>query len=248
MGETHRDAAISALVDGRHDRAGDLYTQAAYAELAECEGKGRDTFDREGRGWVGYALDALAVAAVAYRVAGVPDRARNRALQGALVAVDQRDHVRSGVLAGACEEFVGDFRVIAGKQDAAAEAYDRAAAAYERADPEDPLEWSTAPLLHAAADTISHLSRNTAAAVTWDDLHGSDPSRVEYLTHRAQFRKRRMPAVLRAVDEASRLHPPRGTTEHNSDDWVCPDCGTNEVNWIGGEVVCLDCSARMERP
>lgn len=71
---------------------------------------------------------------------------------------------------------------------------------------------------------------------------------MEYLTHRPRFRKRRMPAVLRAVGEAGRLHPPRGTTEHSSDDWVCPACDTNEVNWIGDEVVCLDCSARMERP
>jgi hypothetical protein len=245
---SHRDAGITALVDRRFDRAGDRYSQAAYAELAEREGKGRDTFDPEGRGWVGYALGALAVSAVAYRVAGADDRARNRALQGALIAVDQRDHVRSDVLAAGCQEFVGDFRAIAGKQEAAGKAYDRAAAAYENADlgEDDPLDWSTAPLLHAAADTIAHLSRNTSAAVEWDDLHGSDPSTVEYLAHRPRFRKRRMPAVLRAVDEAGRLHPPRGTTEHNSDDWVCPDCSTNEVNWIGGEVVCLDCSTRLD--
>jgi hypothetical protein len=247
MGNEHRDAAVTHLVDGEYAAAGDDYALASYAELSGSADHDRDTFDPDGRGYVGYALGYLLTAALCSRLAGHDDRGRNRCEQAVLLAEEQRDHVRREAVERAVfEEFVGDAFAIAGS-DAAGDAYDRAAERYVEAAPDDPLSWATRPPFEAATGLLTHVSRNTGSEVAWDDLHGPDPSEPAYLAHRPRYKKRRMPGVVRAVLDAGVLHVPRGTTEHDSADWRCPNCGTNEVNWTGDEVVCIDCSTRMER-
>lgn len=246
MENDRRDAAITHLIDRAYDDAGEAYTLAAYVEWAGAGGHPSDVFDPEGRGYVADGLQYLLTGALCTRLAGHDDRGENRAHEARLVATDQRDHVREHpVERAAFAEFVGDALVIGDAGDAEG-AYDRAAAAYKAAAPDDPIEWATRPPLAAATDLLQHCSRNTSREVAWDDLHGADPNGEKYLAHRARYKKRVFPAVVASVLDAGVLHPPRGTTEHRSDDWRCPDCETNEVNWTGGEVVCLDCSARME--
>jgi len=240
----HRDAAITHLVDGEYRAAGDEYTRAAYAVLAD-PGEGRGLYADDGKGWFARGVAALTTAALCYRVAGVDDRAAHRGREAEAVAADQRDGVRSAAVERAlCEELIGDARVAGGHDDADA-AYERAAAGYEAAAPEDPMDWVTRPAFEAANRAIRHASRNTGSELSWDDLHGADPSRAAYLATRARTKARRFPAVVDAITAAGRLHPPRGTTEHDNARYRCPDCGTSEVNWIGEEVVCIDCSARM---
>lgn len=240
----HRDAAVTHLVDHEYRDAGDCYTRAAYSVLAD-PGEGRDLFADDGKGWFARGVAALTTAALCYRVAGLSDRAAHRGREAEAVAADQRDGVRSAAVDRAlCEELVGDARVAGGHDDADA-AYDRAAAGYEDAAPEDPLDWVTRPAFEAANRAVLHASRNTGSELAWDDLHGPDPSRATYLAHRARTKARRFPAIVRTLVDEGRLHPPRGTTEHDNDRYRCPECGTSEVNWIGEEVVCIDCSTRM---
>jgi hypothetical protein len=247
MANEARDAAITHLVDGEYAAAGDGYALAGYTELSGHADHDRDVFDPEGRGYVGYALQYLLTAALCSRLAGNDARGRNRAEQVVALAEEQRDHVRREAVEQAVfEEFVGDARAIAGAASAA-DAYDRATERYDEAAVDDPLEWATRPPFEAATGLLTHVSRNTSREVAWDDLHGTDPSAPDYLAHRPRYKKRAVPAVVEAVLDAGVLHPPRGTTEHNNANWACPACETNEVNWVGDEVVCLDCSTRMER-
>jgi len=243
----HGDRAVTALVDGEYRAAGDAYSLLAYARLGERADRGRDTFAPGDAGWVGYGLAALLRAALCYRAGGADRRGRNRCEQGRLVAEDLRDAVFDRpVQRAACDEARGDCLAVAEATDAG-DAYDRAREGYEAAvdDGADPSAWVVRPLFEALAGPLQHAARNTSHEFAWDDLHGGAPA--SYLTHRVRFKRRRFPAVVDAVVEARRLHPPRGTTEHGSDDWRCPDCETGEVNWIGDEVVCLDCSTRMVR-
>lgn len=247
MANEARDAAITHLVDGEYAAAGDDYALAGYTELSGYADHDRDVFDPDGRGYVGYAFQYLLTAALCSRLAGTDDRARNRCKQVVVLAEEQRDHVRREPVEQAVfEEFVGDAYAIAGSASAG-DAYDRAAERYAEAAPDDPLDWATRPPFEAATGLLTHVSRNTSREVAWDDVHGPNPSEPDYLAHRPRYKRRAVPAVVEAILDAGTLHPPRGTTEHNNANWVCPNCTTNEVNWVGDEIVCIDCSTRMER-
>jgi hypothetical protein len=242
----YRDEAITQLVDRQYGEAGDRYTLAGFGELGELTGDGRNTLVDDGLGWYGFGLQYLTAAGLCYRLSGPAGRAGNRAKQAIVYAEDQRDFVRDHpVERGICEEFVGDAYAVAGA-DAASDAYERAAAAYREADVEDATEWATKPVFEAANGLILHASRNTPDETMWDDLHGSDPSTGEYLAYRARYKSRVLPRVVDRVVEEGVLHAPRGSTEHNNDTYRCPECGQSEVNWVGNEVICLDCSVRLE--
>jgi hypothetical protein len=243
----HRDEAVVALVDREFDRAADAYALAAYGTLAglELETRGRDghPLAPDERGWVGHALKYLLLSGAALRAAGAERRARRRCQQGVLIAADLRDEVvEHEVQRAALGEFVADLGVVGGFGEPSA--YDGVRDRYEAATVDDPTAWVTTPLLEAAADGPMQAARNGPHAFQWDDLHGSSPE--AYLVHRARFKRSRLPRVVEHVADAGVLHPPRGTTEHNNADYVCPNCGTNEVSWVADLVVCIDCSARME--
>ena len=248
MPNPHGETAISALVDGDWQAAGDAYTRAAHRDLGDGQrgdGTGGDVLAPGPRDRPAAGLSFLLTAGLCYRLAGVEDRARYRALTVAPLALDARDHVREGVERAVCQEFVADAAVVRGADEAATQAYDRAERLYDANQPEDPLDAATGPLFDAANSLLLHASRNYRG-VEWDDLHGPDPGGEDYLAHRPRFKSRALPEAIERVVGAGQLHVPRGSTEYNNDTYRCPDCGERDVNYVGGETVCLYCSVRVE--
>ncbi len=249
----HRDAAIDALAVREYERAGDRYTRAGHRLLADPrEREGIDPFGPDGRGWVGAGVAAFVVAAVAYRVAGAESRATRRAVAGEATARDLRRGLdRPGQ--GACLlELAGDLRV-AGGVDGAAEVYEDAIDAYQAAGRaiDEPQGLATTPLFEAAAGPIEQVARglsNGEIAITWEDLHGSDPSRPgDFLAARARYKRRRFASLVAGAVSEGHLAAPRGTTEYGNANHRCPACGSTDVNWSGSEVLCLRCSTPTER-
>jgi hypothetical protein len=249
--DAHVAAGVAALSERATERAGDEFTRAAWLALAEPRPAAElSPFDADDRGWVGPGLRWLVVAAVAYRVAGRDARASRRGVEGIAVARDLRMALSQPAQRACLDEFVADYRVAAGMDDAAA-AYRKAEDAYREAAAavDDPLRVATSPLFRAAAAPIQQVARGPAngeLAVEWDDLHGADPSAPgAFLARRAAYKRGRFPSLLaRVVD--GRLAAPRGTTEYGSDTYRCPDCESTDVNWTAGLTLCLRCSAPME--
>jgi len=246
--------AVTMLADRDYAAAGDTYARAAWSVLAEPR-DGLDTFDVGERGYVGTALQEMLLSAVCYAVAGGSggdERAERRCDEG--VAVSEDLAARAAPPQEAClREFAADFRAVAGT--GAGEAYDEAAEAYESAAPgigtgtEDPASLSTTPLYRAAAAPVKQMARsidNGEIAVDWDDLHGSDPSDpAGFLRHRVRYKRKRLKTLFDGVVEDGYLAAPRGTTEYSNDNHRCPECGSEDVNWVADSVLCLRCSSHM---
>jgi hypothetical protein len=235
----HADRAIRATATAEWMTAGDQYTLAAYGTLSGHEGFRREAFDDE-RTSAGTAICHLVRAGLCYRLAGGDSAARNRAMQGALVAVDQR-RVRDGVDAAACDELLGHCRSLSGETERASEAYDRAAAGYQAADVDDPAGATTRPLLQAGTDLVTHLSRPDD--VGWDDIHGTGS---DALSRRVRFVRSRVREILAARVEDGKLYAPRGSTEYGVSRFTCPDCGSHDVNYVAETVLCLRCNSVTE--
>jgi hypothetical protein len=97
------------------------------------------------------------------------------------------------------------------------------------------------------ADDRGWVGRGLAPlAVTWEDLHGSDPSAPGvFLTRRARYKRGRFASLLARAVEDGHLAAPRGTTEYGSDVYECPNCGATDVNWVGDATLCLRCSTPL---
>ncbi len=246
-----RAAAVAALAGRRYETAGDEYTRAAWAVLAEPRA-GRSPFDADDKGWVGAGVAHLVTAAVAYRVGGHPERATRRGVEGVAVARDLTNALDHPVQRACLDEFVADCRT-AGGLDGAAGAYDAAAEAYrEAADAVDEAtRWTTTPLFDAAAGPIAQVARggaNGEIAVDWDDLHGPDPGDVgAFLAARADYKRQRFATLIDRAVADGHLAAPRGTTEYGTDRFRCPDCGSADVNRVAGQTLCLRCSRPTER-
>jgi hypothetical protein len=245
-GTRNRDSAIAALADRRYEDAGDEYTRAAWHHLASPR-EGQSPFEADEHGWVGRGLEYLTAATLAYRVAGEDTRASRRAVEGVAVARDLENALEHPAQRACLREFVADFRAVGDVGDAAG-AYDDAVAAYEAADEaiDDVQTLSTRPLFEAAAAGVKQLARgleNGEIAVPWEDLHGADPARPgDFLAARARFKRQRVPSLVARTVEAGHLAAPRGTTEYNNETYRCPDCGSNDVNWVGDSTLCMRCS------
>ena len=243
----HREAAVAAIARGVYAPAGDEYTRAGWRVLADPR-PDVDTFEIGDRGWIGDGLGYLVVATVCYRVAGADARATRRAIAGVAAAKDLAAAAEHPAQRACFLEFVGDFRA-AGGLDGASAAYDSAADAYRTAAAEidDPREWATTPLFGAAAAPLKQVARGPAngeIAVTWEDLHGSDPGAPgDFLAARASYKRQRFPSLVERVVDDGALAAPRGTTEYDTDHHQCPACGSTDVNWVANNVVCLRCSA-----
>ncbi|MFB6156674.1 MAG: hypothetical protein ABEJ34_02395, partial [Haloferacaceae archaeon] len=243
--------AVDALARRDYEAAGDAYTRAGRRVLADPR-EGTDPFAPDEHGWVGHGLQHLVAAAMAYRVAGVETRATRRATEGEAAARDL-EHALAAPAQHAClAEFAADFRAVADRDDAAA-AYESAADAYRSAADavDDPKTLITTPLFQAAAAPIRQAARGQAdgeVAVEWSDLHGSDPSRPgPFLARRTRYKRQRFGSLVAACARDGYLAAPRGTTEYDNANHRCPACESTDVNWIGGAVLCLRCSAPMER-
>jgi hypothetical protein len=245
-----RDAAIAALAERRYERAGDEYTRAAWQRLADPR-EGLSPFEADDRGWAGRGLEYLTTATLAYRVAGRETRASRRGVEGVAVARDLETALDHPAQRACLREFVADFRV-AGDVGDATTAYDDAVDAYESADDavDDPRDWGTRPLFEAAAAGLKQVARgleNGEIAVTWEHLHGSDPSQAgAFLATRARFKRGRFSSMLDRTVETGHLAAPRGTTEYGNETYRCPACGSSDVNWVGDATLCLRCSTPVE--
>ena len=235
----HTDRAIRALAERSWRTAGERYTLAAYGTLAGHEGFRREAFDPD-RSSAGTGVCHLLRAGVCYRLADDADAARNRAMQGALVAVDQR-RVRDGVDRAACDELLGHCRSLAGQPETATDAYDRAAEGYATADVDDPAGATTRPLLQAGTDLVTQLSRPDD--VGWDDIHGTGS---DALARRVRFVRSRVRELVEARVDDGVLYAPRGSTEYGVGRFTCPDCGSHDVNYVAEAVLCLRCNAVIE--
>ncbi len=248
-GTDNRDVAVTALAERAYEQAGDEYTRAAWHRLASPR-EGLSPFDADDRGWVGVGLEYLTAATLAYRVAGRDTRASRRAVEGVAVARDLATGLDHPAQRACLVEFVADFRV-AGDVGDAAGAYEEAVTAYEDAAEaiDDPRSWSTRPLFESAAASVKQVARgldNGEIAVTWEDLHGSDPADAgAFLAARAQFKRSRFPSAVARTVETGYLAAPRGTTEYNNDTHRCPSCGSSDVNWVADSTLCMRCSTPM---
>ncbi|MFB6117930.1 hypothetical protein [Halosegnis sp.] len=234
----HADRAVRLLGSERHREVADAYTLAAYGTFAGSERFGRTLTDD--RTSAGDGLRYLLLAGVCLRLAGDQAGARNRALQGVLVATDYRRRV-DGIDAAACHEWVGHLRALVDDEEAS-DAYDRALAGYEAANPADPAGATTRPLLQAGTDLLTQLSRPDDAA--WDDIHGDGSSA---LTRRVRFARARLPEYVAAREREGHLHAPRGSTEYSNDGYRCPECGASDINHVADTVLCLRCDAATKR-
>jgi len=246
----HRDRAVAALADRDYETAGDAYTRAAWRVLADPR-PGQDPFDADEKGWVGDGLAAFVRSAVCYRVAGRPERATRRGVEGVAVARDLRSVLDRPVQRACLDESVADCKT-AGGLDGGPAAHDEAAEAYRGAADgvDDPQYWGTTPLFEAAAGPLQQLARTVAngeIAVAWEDLHGSDPAHPgAFLAHRATFKRQRFGELVERVVDEGFLAAPRGTTEYDTDHHRCPACGSTDVNWVADSVLCLRCSRPTE--
>jgi len=247
----HVAAAVAAIGTREYGTAGDEYTRAARRVLSDPR-PDLGPFEADDKGWVGRGVCYLVVASVAYRVAGRPDRATHRAVEGVAVARDLTNALEGPAQQACLQEFVADCRV-AGDLDGVEAAYESAAAAYRDAAEavEDPHYRGTTPLFQAAIAPIQQVARGPAdgeIAVGWEDLHGDDPaSPGEFLARRAAYKRRRFPGLVERVVEDGYLAAPRGTTEYDNANHECPNCGSSDVNWVRDEVLCLRCSTPAER-
>jgi hypothetical protein len=245
----HHRGAIDALANREYERAGDCYTRSGWATLADPR-EGLDPFSIDEKGWVGRGLQALTAAVVAYRVADRPERAADRATEGVAVASDLRTTADRPVQIACLSEFVADFRLTGGL-DGSSAAYREAESAYEAAADtiEQPQSLATTPFFEAAAGTLKQVARGTAngeIAISWADLHGPDPSRAgSFLAHRARFKRQRFASLLEQTLSDGYLAAPRGTTEYGNEQYQCPACDSDDVNWTGDAILCLRCSTPM---
>lgn len=246
----HGDAAIDALAVHAYEQAGDRHTRAGRRVLADPRDD-LDPFTPDDRGWIGQGLQQLLAATVAYRVAGVPQRATQRAVEGIAATRDFETVLNAPGQSACLGEFVADFHV-AGGLDSIESAYDEAADRYaDLGDTIDsPQALATTPLFEAAAATIKQVARGQAngeIAIAWEDLHGPDPARAsDFLGYRVRRKRQQFQSLIeRAVTEGF-LAVPRGTTEYDNETYQCPNCGSNDVNWAGNGVCCLRCSTPVE--
>ncbi|MEF8813525.1 MAG: hypothetical protein V5A55_06870 [Halovenus sp.] len=243
--------AVAALACRTYDTAGDYFARAAWQALATPR-PDHNPFDADEKGWVGKGIRDLVTSTICYRVAGRPDRAAHRGTEAGAVAADLQATLEHPAQRACLQELVADAR-LAGGLDGGADAYSDAAEAYRAAagSVDDPQRWGTTPLFEAAATPLQQVARSTAngeIAIAWEDLHGADPAAPgRFLAHRATLKRQRFPTLLESVVEAGYLAAPRGTTEYNNATYRCPDCGSNDVNWVADSVLCMRCSAPVER-
>lgn len=234
-----RDRAIRAVAADRYDRAAEFYTESAHARLAGGIGRADAPFPDTTR--VGRPLVQLALAALCYRLAGADDRARWRAAEGLAIAGDAREAIATDdIERGAFLEYTGDLRAVVGDDEKAQNAYDRAADAYEQAAADDAGKRTASPPLKPGTDFLAQLSRPDD--LTWDDIHSaSDP-----LGSRVRTRKARVPSLVERTVAEGDLRAPRGSTEYNTGRFRCPECGSDDVNYVAETTLCLRCGAEVD--
>jgi hypothetical protein len=251
QGGSYYEHAVAALADRNYDAAGDAFARAGWQVLARPR-HDQGPFDADEKGWIGEGIQHLVTSAICYRIADRPDRAAHRGTEADAVAADFQTVLTQPVQQACLQEIGADAR-LAGGLDGTADAYGDAAESYRGAaeSVDDPQYWGTTPLFQAAAAPLQQVARSTAngeIAIAWEDLHGADPAAPgPFLAHRATLKRQRFPTLLKTVIDDGYLAAPRGTTEYNNATYRCPECGSNDVNWVGESVLCMRCSGPLER-
>lgn len=164
-----RDSAVELRSRGSFTQAGHLYTAAAHEIL------GRANYAEEPleKSQVDTArgLSAFMSAALCYRLAGENDRCWIRCSQGILIAEEIRDHVANyEPQQGMMYEYIGDFRVIGGREDWKA-AYEAAEAIYAEVDnvigwiAEPEIDINTTFMVKVAKSVDYEIDRHTKAEI-----------------------------------------------------------------------------------
>lgn len=190
--------------------AGDQYTFATYAGLAESE--------FQTMRHISSAIYWLLCAGLCYRMADQMDRCHNRSRQGVLIAQDLRDGAfqddalrglrdETDALEGLSYEYIGDFRIL-GSLGNHEKAYDRAAACYDRVD--DHLAWNselefTEPLLFVT-NLVEYLGYPVDSELV-------DAAESTSLHARLEFKQATLPDVLEQVCDAGHWSPEREDTD-----------------------------------
>ena len=238
-----KERAVRRLAEEDYTKAGEAYSTAAREGLSGHGSATHAAYERRDRSAAGRSLTHFARAAVCHRVAGESDRAEKSSREGVAVAEELRDHVlTNGVERAACDEFVGDLLSVVG-DGRNSEAYERAKDGYEQADPEDRASETGRPFLQAGTELIAHVSRPDD--VGWEEVHGSGGG--DALERRVRTKSAHVESFAEERVRESKLHAPRGSTEYNTGRYACPDCGSDDVNYIAGTTLCLRCSAYTER-
>jgi len=235
--------AIRYLSEEDYSKAGELYTTSARSTLSGGERTGRTVYDEEEqkRTRTGSAVTNYASAAVCHRIADASGRARCVASEGSGVARELGKYVlKDPVEKAACRELIGDLYAVVG-DDRSSDAYDAAKDMYSDVDIENPAKETGRPLLQTGTEFLTHISRPDDLA--WDDIHsGDDP-----LSRRVEVKRSKTGRLADRCVSERKLHAPRGSTEYATGRYECPNCGSEDVNYIAETTLCLRCSKPTER-
>ncbi|MFC7072587.1 hypothetical protein ACFQJ7_17355 [Halovenus rubra] len=246
----HFDRGVAAIAKRRYEKAGDAFARAGWQTLATPR-PDQTPFGADEKGWVGTGIRYHLTSALCYRVAEAENRAGHRAKETAAVAADLQTGLTHPAQQACLQELVADAKLAGGLNDVA-DSYREATDAYHEAAEavDDPQYRSTTPLFQAATVPLQQVARSTAngeIAISWEDLHGTDPTTPgQFLAKRTAFKRQRFPSLLSSVLESGYLAAPRGTTEYNNATYQCPNCGSSDVNWVGDSTLCMRCSTPLE--
>lgn len=170
----YRERASECRANGAFDQAGHYYTAAAHEALGHAN-YASESLDH-GQVNTARGLRSTLAAALCYRLAETIERCRIRCSQGILLAEEIRDYTATyEPQQGIMWEYIGDFRVIADRQDWM-DAYDMAASYYE--DCNNVIGWLAEPefetnmaFMLTVADAVEYdIDRQTKSEITASSL------------------------------------------------------------------------------
>lgn len=210
----YRARASGLIAEGEYAAAGERLTLAGYETL------GDEGLDPGIPGFSARGFELLYRAALAFRVAGEDARAANRSRQGIAIVEDYRDHVyRHDMSRAIATEFVGDFRVVAGR-DGYGEAYERAADLYRTGECDSVLGWWSEPISECANGTFYRTLKRTGGDRKDVSLTRGRPDDREWLAARPEIKREQLPSLVgRLVDGGEMVVDP-----DPRDDVRCPEC------------------------
>lgn len=187
--KTYKEKAIENKAAKEFEEAGDRFTLAMHAILAESEYVTKPFEDdslNSARG-----LRCLLSAALYYRVGENLDRCRNRCKQGILLTEDLRDHVVThDPQRGLMYEYIGDFRVI-GNLEGWRVAYDTASDYY--AECRNPIQWQAEPEFELNISFLLDLAEEGGIAVSRKQKNEIS---AESLTKRIAYKRENFPTIV----------------------------------------------------
>lgn len=184
-----RKRADELRSERNYEPAGEKFTQASYAALAETQGK----ISAEAT-HVGIGLYCLLGASVCFAVEDKADRSENRCRQGVLITDDLRENgTKYDAQRGLLFEFRGDFELI-GDLGAPEKSYEKAKGYYSSYN--SPVGWSGEPIFDWNYAFFAHMAKAA-------DHQIKDPENVHsYLNKRIDYKCSHFPSIVCTVLES----------------------------------------------